>query len=307
MVAVGYAFLALLVAVVAAPFVAELLRSPMSAERMAKAPGEIAHLPGGATHYRWSGPEDGPVIVCVHGLTTPSFIFAATERSLVSQGFRVLVYDLYGRGASARAPGKQDLAFFMDQLRALLLHQEVQGKIGLLGFSMGGQIAATFAAREDWVDRLVLVAPAGLTENLGDGPSPIWTAPIIGDWLTRIFGGMALRRQLVEHRSVATVVPNLEDLQAEETRQRGVLPAVLSSRRHTLSQSTEKDHRRLFHKGVPVLAIWGGEDPVIPLSAMGHLAKVNPDAHHVQVPGAGHNLLQTHPTEVARALRDFLS
>lgn len=296
-----------LLAIVLLPFLAELLRRPMSAARQAKAPGEIAHLPTGATHYRLSGPEDGPVAICIHGLSTPSYIFAATERSLASLGYRVLSYDLYGRGYSARAKGAQTPRFFVDQLRALLHHLEIDGPLTVLGFSMGGQIAAAFSAREDRVTKLVLVAPAGLTATATTGQSAIWTAPVVGDWATRAFGGMALRRELVEHQSAAMVIPDLEDRQAAETRMRGFLPALLSSRRHMLSVDTKPDHKRIAEFDIPVLAIWGRDDPVIPKAAMGELARLNPYAIHAEIRGAGHNLLHTHPSEVAEALKKFLT
>lgn len=303
-----YLILALLAFVAAAPFLAELTRKGLTQSRLKQAPGEIAHLPDGPTHYRWSGPENGPIMVCIHGLSTPSYVFAATERSLASQGYRVLTYDLYGRGYSARPPGDQNAEFFTAQLHHLLKHQEILNEISLLGFSMGGQIAAAFAADEvDRVDELVLVAPAGLAQAEASGRSDIWTAPFIGGWLTRLFGGMVLRRELIEHRSVATVVPNFEDMQAAETRTRGFLPALLSSRRHLLSQSSEGDFQRIARAEIPVLAIWGTEDPIVPLSAMGVLARVIPDAQHVQIQGASHNLLQTHPREVAEALKQFLT
>ena len=115
--------LAVLCVVIALPFVAEALRRPMSAEQQALAPGELAHLPQGTTHYRWAGREGDPVVVCIHGLSTPSYIFAATARSLASLGYRVLTYDLYGRGYSARVAGAQGRDFFLGQLRALLRHQ----------------------------------------------------------------------------------------------------------------------------------------------------------------------------------------
>ena len=55
-----------------------------------------------------------------------------------------------------------------------------------------------------------------------------------------------------------------------------------------------------------MLAIWGTADPVIPRRAMSELARLNPTAEHVEIREAGHNLLQTHPTEVAAALQGFL-
>ncbi|MEO0389212.1 MAG: alpha/beta hydrolase [Pseudomonadota bacterium] len=297
-------FLIALAVLILLPLVAEALRRPMNRARQAKAPGDIAHLPQGATHYRWSGRASDPIIICIHGISTPSFIFAATERSLVAQGFRVLSYDLYGRGYSARARGTQDLGFFRAQLDALLADQKVSGPVTLLGFSMGGQIGAAFAACDDRVERLILVASSGLVE--GAGPGPVWTAPGVGDWMTRVFGGVMLRRELVEHKSMATVIPDFEDRQAAETRMRGYLPALLSSRRHVLGASAHDHHRKVADRDIPVLAIWGTDDPVVPQRALGALARLNPNATHVEVKGAGHTLLQTHPSEVATALRDFL-
>lgn len=300
------AALAALVALL--PFLAEAIRVPMSRARQARAPGRIAALPGGTTHFRWSGPATGPVAVCIHGLSTPSYIFAATERSLASLGYRVLCYDLYGRGFSSRKPGAQTADFFLAQLRYLLRSQDVAEPLTILGFSMGGQIAAAFAAEEGARIRgLILVAPSGLVRSRSAGQHPAWRAPLVGDWLARVAGGWALRRELVDNRNAATVIPDLEDRQAAETRTRGYLPALLSSRRHLLAFTATEDHRRIARAGIPVLAIWGTEDPVIPLSAMGRLAELNPDAHHEQIAGAGHNLLQTHPAQVAEALRRFLA
>lgn len=294
-----------LIAILALPFIAEALRRP---PRRDDAPGRFADLPQGATHYRWSGPGKGPVAVCVHGLSTPSYVFAATERSLSGLGYRVLTYDLYGRGFSARPRGPQTSAFFIRQLRALLSDQGVKAPVILVGYSMGGAIATAFAASEPTrVSHLVLIAPSGLLPVYDDWRGRFWTLPAIGDWATGVFGGMALRRELVEHRTNGTVIPDLEDRQAAETRRRGYLPALLSSRRHMLREPRDSDHRTLGRAGLPVLAIWGTDDPVIPLKAMSRLAELNPDAHHAQVPGAGHVLLQTHPANVTAALKRFLA
>ncbi len=298
----------LVLAVAAAPAIAEAMRMPVTARRRSEAPGEIAELPGGATHYRWTGSDGDPVAVCIHGLSTPSYVFAATERSLARLGYRVLTYDLSGRGYSERARGAQGVDFFLRQLRELLRDQAVKGPLTVLGYSMGGQIAAAFAAEEaSRVEALILVAPAGLVPATTTEAGWLWRAPLIGGWLTRVLGGIALRRELIENRSTPTVIPDFEDRQAAETRTRGYLPALLSSRRHLLAHASHGDHGRIRDHGTRVLAIWGAEDPVIPLAAMGKLASLNPRARHEQIAGAGHNLLQTHPAQVAEALRTFLS
>lgn len=101
----------------------------------------------------------GPVAVCVHGLTTPSFVWHGLARGLATFGYRVLIYDLYGRGYSDRAPGHQDQAYFLQQLNDLLEDQQIKGDITLLGYSMGGasppplsqRIRAGYASLSCWL------------------------------------------------------------------------------------------------------------------------------------------------------------
>ena len=302
-----YVFLALVLLLAALPVLAEALRRPMSKRRQKSAPGDFAELSQGATHYRWVGPKTGESVLCIHGLSTPSYVFAATERSLANLGFRVLSYDLYGRGYSDRVKGDQTADFFLTQVNDLLNDQKVPGDIIVLGFSMGAQIATALAAADsDRVKALILAAPAGVSPLTANSRSAIWQAPYIGGWLTRVAGGWALRRELVEHRSIATVIPDLEDRQAQETRTRGFLPAVLSSRRHLLPTPLAADLKRSQNSGIPILAIWGADDPIVPLSAMGEVARLAPDAEHAQILFAGHNLLQTHPAQIADHLAAFL-
>lgn len=296
------------VLVLAMPFLAEAFRAPVTRELQDRARGRVAPLSQGRTYYRWYGPEIGPVAVCIHGLSTPSYVFAATERSLAGLGYRVLTYDLYGRGLSDRVPGRQNAGFFVKQLRDLLRDQHVEGEVTLVGFSMGAQIATAFAAQDGpRVRHLILAAPAGVSPKTAGDRSSLWLAPVIGDWLTRVAGGWALRRELVEHRSTPTIVPDLEDRQAAETRMRGFLPALLSSRRNLLAESLLPDLAVVANQDIPVLALWGTEDPIVPLGAMGALAHTAPQAHHGQISGAGHNLLQTHPAQIADRLAKFLA
>jgi pimeloyl-ACP methyl ester carboxylesterase len=117
----------------AAPFLREMSKSEMDDTARRHAPGAFATLSRGVTHYRWMGAARGPVAVCVHGLTTPSFVWYGIAQGLGAIGFRVLIYDLYGRGYSDRPDGPQDSAFFVTQLEDLLEDQGVDGDITLLG------------------------------------------------------------------------------------------------------------------------------------------------------------------------------
>ncbi|MEM7630581.1 MAG: alpha/beta hydrolase, partial [Pseudomonadota bacterium] len=65
----------ILLGLIAVPVTIEAMRTSMSEDRQQAAPGRIALLSQGRTHYEWLGPERGPVAVCIHGLTTPSFVW----------------------------------------------------------------------------------------------------------------------------------------------------------------------------------------------------------------------------------------
>jgi len=289
--------------VAAIPFVLEQRKPDMDDAVRAQAPGQFAQLSDGNTHYQWHGPANRPVLVCIHGLTTPSFVWDRLLPHLTQAGFRVLTYDLYGRGWSDRPKGAQTRSFFMRQLRDLLQDQAVEGPVSVFGYSMGGSIAAVFAAEEpDRIERLILLAPAGIAYRPGRLAEFIRLGGRTGAWTMLTFGARSMRR-------AALANPNPDGFgqrQAAELDWRGYLPAVLSSQRNLLSERLDEEHRNLHALGVPVLAIWGETDDVIPLSAMGKLAEWNRDAKQATVANAGHALGVTHPEDVTEALSDLL-
>ena len=128
----------LLVFLLLAPFLKEWWRLPMDARARADAPGRFAPLSRGATHYQLLGPPGGPLAICVHGLSTPSFVFEALAAFLIGHGYRVLLYDHYGRGYSDRPKGRQDARFFASHLTELLDHLDLNESFDLYGYSIGG-------------------------------------------------------------------------------------------------------------------------------------------------------------------------
>ncbi len=300
---IGWAFLSAGTAIVAAPFIAEAFRPRVTDKRRAAAAGQVADLPDGPTWFQWRGPEGGPVAVCVHGLTTPSFVWGPLADHLAGMGFRVLTYDLYGRGLSARPNGEQDSAFFNAQLAALLDHQGIEGQITLLGYSMGGAIATGFAAAHpDRVRQLCLIAPAGLGHDLGPVAQMAISHPNIGKWTMLGFYPRSLRRGLNSERSLPSAIPDMVDLQVAESRKHGFAPAVLSSLRGIMDEDLAPAHCAISDAGIPTLAIWGETDDVIPLAGRDRLAELNPAARNEVIPSAGHTLAYTHVAEVSEVM-----
>lgn len=109
--------------------------------------GQLANLPAGSTWYELRGPVDGTPVILLHGFAIPSLIWEHNLDALVTSGFRVLRYDQYGRGYSARPPtgyGHLDLAAQLDAL----LDQTLQGaRPVLVCLSAGCPVATAFLQR----------------------------------------------------------------------------------------------------------------------------------------------------------------
>ena len=84
------------------------------------AAGSFIQLADGVTHYEMGGKEPGDPVVLIHGFSVPYFIYDPTFKFLTEAGFRVLRYDLYGRGFSDRPAGRYDMDLFVNQLSQLL-------------------------------------------------------------------------------------------------------------------------------------------------------------------------------------------
>ncbi|MEL7092055.1 MAG: alpha/beta hydrolase [Pseudomonadota bacterium] len=299
--------LVLLLGLLAVPLTIEYMRTPMTDRRQAEAPGKLATLSQGVTHYTWLGPARGPVAVCVHGLTTPSFVWHGLAKGLALMGYRVLIYDHFGRGYSSTVRGLQDAAFFVTQLEDLLAHENVEEPVLLIGYSMGGAVAACFAAKHgERVSRLVLLASAGMA--LVDVPvlRIARDVPVIGDWLFLAVYPIVLRRGIVAEAELPKSVEGMTHMMQAETTRRGYFPAALSSLRGVLRASLKAEHTAIADAGVPVLAVWGENDDLITPAAQDQLAAWNPDAAQAVIAGSGHGVTYTHTDDVVAQIKAWI-
>ncbi len=290
--------------VAALPLFLENGRQPVRRLRRGGVPGQLAKLSQGTTHYRWLGPARGPVIVAIHGLTTPSPVWEEVAAELARIGFRTLVYDLYGRGYSDDVPGRQDADFFLRQLEDLLAHDGLDENLSLMGYSMGASIATAFAARNPHrMLRLMLIAPAGI-EYREDGFTRFCRrVPLLGDWLHGTFGALVLARRIAGFGAPEQV----RLLQRGELARQGFVRSVLASSRGILAEHQREDHAVVKRNMIETLAVWGQRDKAIPISALGTLAQWNRSAHHEMIEEADHALIATHATEVGGHLRRMLT
>lgn len=105
------------------------------------------------------------VIVLLHGKNFSGYYWERVTRYLLTHNYRVLVPDQIGFGKSSK-PDSYQYSFGQLALNTKSLLDELNiSKIHLVGHSMGGMLATTFAVNyPELVDKLILINPIGLED-----------------------------------------------------------------------------------------------------------------------------------------------
>jgi pimeloyl-ACP methyl ester carboxylesterase len=111
--------------------------------------------------YSEWGPEDGPVIICAHGLTGNGHDFNWIAPVLAKEGYRVIAIDMPGRGRSDFLPNPQDYNYrqYLNDLSCLFAHAGVSAasSVDWIGISMGGLLGIILASYENTpIKRLII-------------------------------------------------------------------------------------------------------------------------------------------------------
>ena len=91
----------------------------------------------------WQEDGSGLPVILIHGLGMDRHMWAGQVRDLAKR-YKVITYDLIGHGESSKKPGPYNLGMFAEQVR-LLADARGLDRFALVGFSLGGLIAQTFA------------------------------------------------------------------------------------------------------------------------------------------------------------------
>lgn len=276
-------------------------------ETRAATGGSFVRLADGWTHYQIGGPESSSPVVLVHGFTIPYFIWDPTFQELTSAGYRVLRYDLFGRGYSDRPRIQYNLQLFVRQLANLLDALEVS-QIDLIGLSMGGGIAAAYAVESsDRVRKLILIDPIG-TQPMPLGP--LYRAAFLPG-LGELFLGLIGNERLVKGTASSLFDPKyvaaFEDQVRIQMSFRGFKRAVLSTLRSGIVEGFPRIYESLGKLTTPVLLLWGRNDLTLPVSQSEMILKQVPRAEFHIFEDCGHIPHYERPELVNPILLQFLS
>jgi pimeloyl-ACP methyl ester carboxylesterase len=282
--------------------------------------GAFIRLSNGYTHYELDGPApaSGPAsrlgrgregraaVALVHGFSVPYFIWDPTFHALTSAGFRVLRYDLFGRGFSDRPRVNYNLDLFIQQLHELLDKLDIQ-QVFVVGLSMGGAIASGFTVKyPERVLKLVLIDP------IGTQPMPlswIYKAAILPGISELIFGLAGTEKMIAAVASDffdAAYVETFQDQYRPQMQYHGFKRAILSTLRNKTVNGFPEIYKQLGELSVPVLLFWGRRDQTLPFEQSKSILELVPRAEFHAIENAGHIPHYERPEIVNPILIQFL-
>nr|7JQY_A Chain A, Cif-like 1 [Burkholderia cenocepacia J2315]7JQY_B Chain B, Cif-like 1 [Burkholderia cenocepacia J2315]7JQY_C Chain C, Cif-like 1 [Burkholderia cenocepacia J2315]7JQY_D Chain D, Cif-like 1 [Burkholderia cenocepacia J2315]7JQY_E Chain E, Cif-like 1 [Burkholderia cenocepacia J2315]7JQY_F Chain F, Cif-like 1 [Burkholderia cenocepacia J2315]7JQY_G Chain G, Cif-like 1 [Burkholderia cenocepacia J2315]7JQY_H Chain H, Cif-like 1 [Burkholderia cenocepacia J2315] len=106
-------------------------------------------------HYVTGGPDDGEMVVLLHGWPQTWYTWRHVMPALAEDGYRVVAVDYRGAGESDKPLGGYDKASMAGDIRALV-HQLGATRIHLVGRSIGVMVAYAYAAQ--WPTEIVKLA-----------------------------------------------------------------------------------------------------------------------------------------------------
>ena len=226
--------------------------------------------------------------------------------ALTAAGYRVLVYDNRGFGASP-APAPYDFAALVDDAISVLDAATID-RAHLVGSSMGGVVARGILDRDPGrVRSLTLVST-----STGDGTIPVWTpefervvaTPPTAERSSIVDYLVAERRAMSDDRLDEALLR----VQAEQAADRGW--SMRSLRLAAKAMQDRWEHlvrpETLAAIDVPTLVIHGTHDAVLPLAHGDSLHAAVPGSRYVVVDGMNHDLQAHHVATVAGVLMEHL-
>ena len=254
---------------------------------------ELKPVGNGEIEVRRGG--SGPAVLLLHG----SYGWWGWEdvHARLAEHMEVIAPSHPGFGRSTRQPGVDsvdDLAYFyLDLLTEMGLTPA-----RILGFGMGGWIAAEIAVRcPHTVERLVLVDSVGI--KISDRETRDIADPFIES-------GPAMQAMLwndPEAHHAPVPGPGLEP---------GLLEAMLRNLESAMYYGWKpymhnpKLRQRLHRIAAPTLVVWGSDDRIVSPAYGRAFADSIPGARFVEIPSAGHYPYREQVQEFVPAVVDFL-
>lgn len=262
---------------------------------------------GVRAHVRDQGNPDGVPILLIHGSNGSLQVWEGWARELGSSA-RVISVDLPGHGLTGTWPRDEyTVEAYADFIEVLIdnLHLD---KVVLVGHSLGGAVAWTFAAtRPDRVIQLVLIDAAGYPRP-SDQEAPLLTrlarTPVVGDI------GIYFKPESMVRRSLRDAYADPAQATPDRIKRMAELQRFPGNREATLQRARTQeplDPTPLRRMDVPTLILWGGKDRWIPAADAFRFQNDIKGAKLEIFGNLGHNPMEEDPRATAAVVAAFIA
>lgn len=278
-------------------------------EMHAKYGGEQAQYveaTGMKIHYRVSGPDTAPVLIFIHGTSASLHTWDRLRASLENE-YRVIAYDQPGHGLTGPHPERDYTSRGMHQALSAIYTAEKINQATLIGNSMGGWVAWSFALDfPDQVERLVLLDSSGF-------PFPEEAEMNLGFKIMQSDFGRILMKRITPRSMVAKslydTVSKTDFIDDAEIDRYWELLRYPGNREAAGDQfhANRKDRSgELKNIQQPTLILWGEEDQLVPVEEAYKFQQEVPTNQLIIYPGVGHLPMEEVPAQVAEDIRSFM-
>ena len=258
---------------------------------------EFLDMDGGRVRVLRSGPDQAPPFLMVHGGSNDNATiswFRMFEE--FGSDHRVIAPELPGFGGTVGIDPVGGPAAQADFLARVLAELGVDRAV-VAGVSMGGDVVLNLALRRpDLIEGLVLIAPGGLVERVGNRfthKASWWSARLPDALLVPMatlanrFVGAALRA--VVH-DVSTMPPEVVAEFRREALRHGPSRGYMRYNQATLGPRGMRNNLLpvVSEISAPTLFFHGELDPMVPPEGSRRAAEQMPNARLVMVPECGH-------------------
>ncbi|PUE15221.1 MULTISPECIES: alpha/beta fold hydrolase [unclassified Limnohabitans] len=288
----------------------DLPRATLEARYLA-APSDLRRVGPWQLHVRDSGQppavHDGaparPAVVLLHGFGSSLQTWDAWAQGLAAT-HRVVRIDLPGSGLSPPDPAHDYRDERSLQLLIALLDDLGLPRASLVGHSMGGRIAWTFAAKfPERTDKLVLVAPDGFA-SFGFEYGKAMEVPATLGLMRHVLPKPLLRMNL---QAAYAQPESLSDAVTTRYHDLILAPGARQAMLDRLAQTVLQEPGPLLRQiRAPTLLVWGEADAMIPVSNASDYLQAITGSRLVSWPNVGH-LPQEEAVQLSlKAVADFL-
>ena len=267
------------------------------------APGDMIDVAGTRLHVRDSGDKSAPAVIFLHGFGASLHTWEPWAKVL-GKDFRVIRIDLPGSGLSQPDPTGDYSDKRSLQILVALMDKLGLAKTSLVGHSIGGRIAWTFAGTyPDRVNKLVLVSPDGFASpgfEYGKKPEVPAMVQLMRYALPKALLTMSLKPA---YANPATLTDALATRYYDLMLAPGSRDALLAR----MAQTVLVDPIPILQKiTAPTLLVWGEQDGMIPFANANDYLKAIAGSKLVSFKGVGHLPHEEAPDESVRPVNVFL-